>query len=306
MGWPATSVQNSGGKSFGFSYTYNDAGGLLTSTYPSGRVVTYERDGRNRVTKVKNGATTYASEMVYAAHGALAELKLGALYESVSFNGRLQPETRRVGTVAGGEYQGSDVLQLTLAYGVAGANNGNVTSQQIQIPGVLNRLQNYGYDGMNRLQMVDEWQVGGAEQWRWDYGYKEPGNAYVSAWRGLAPEAFTPVGAANFDAKNRLLIQGSSYGLSGNQNGIGGYTFTWDGEGRLLTSAINGVTTTHGTTARGGGCGRRVRRGRWITFTMPVGSWWRSMGGRGRRSRCSLCLWTIWGRRGCWRRRMGR
>ncbi len=42
--------------------------------------------------------------------------------------------------------------------------------------------------------------------------------------------SFTPVGNANFDAKNQLEIQGSHYDLDGQQDAIGGYGFTYDGE----------------------------------------------------------------------------
>ena len=230
---------------------YNDAGGLLAETYPSGRVVSYGRDERNRVTGVTSGGTTYASGVAYAAHGAVAEMKLGALWETQAFNGRLQPVTRRVGTVN----QGSDVLQLTLAYGADNANNGNVASQRIQIPG-LDVVQDYGYDGLNRMASVQEKPFGGAAHWSRSFGYAEPGNGYVSNWAGLAPEAFTPVSAANFNAQNQLLIQGSSYDVAGNQTAIGGYTFTWDGEGQLRTALLNGQTTTY----RYDGEGRRVRK----------------------------------------------
>ncbi len=49
--------------------------------------------------------------------------------------------------------------------------------------------------------------------------------------------SFTPTSSGNFNAKNQLVIQGSDYDAAGNQKVIGGYTFVWDAEGRMVQSA---------------------------------------------------------------------
>jgi YD repeat-containing protein len=200
--------------------------GLAQETYAGGRTVTYAADAAGRVSGVSGtkgaAAREYASQVTYAAHGAVKEAKLGALYEAVGWNGRLQVKSRRVGASAGAAFQVADLLQLTLDYGAAGNNNGNVGWQSVKIPGVPELRQDYGFDALSRLAWVEE-KAGGTVQWRREYGYKEPGNQYVSSWTGLAPEAFTPMAAANFNANNRLLIQGAAYDNAGNQTAIGGW-----------------------------------------------------------------------------------
>ncbi len=69
--------------------------------------------------------------------------------------------------------------------------------------------------------------------------------------------SFTPAAASDFDAANRLIIQSSTYDSAGNQTAIGAYTFTYDAENRLKTSAIGGNTTTYAYH----GEGRRVKKG---------------------------------------------
>ena len=92
--------------------------------------------------------------------------------------------------------------------------------------------------------------------WSRTYGYDRQGNQWVSAWSGMSPAAFTPVGSSNFNAKNQLMIQNSHYDDAGNQDVIGGYGMTYDEEGRLATLTLNGVTTT----MTYDGEGRRVKK----------------------------------------------
>ena len=44
-------------------------------------------------------------------------------------------------------------------------------------------------------------------------------------------------------SSNQLLIQNSGYDPAGNLSQIGAYTFVYDGENRMVSSALNGSTT---------------------------------------------------------------
>jgi RHS repeat-associated protein len=251
---------------FSFRYEYNELA-LSAAVNPSGRRVSYDYDDAGRIRSVsglKEGQTTnYAANVTYWPHGALEQMTLGnGLWESWSYNRRLQAESIRVGTSAGAE----DRLGLQLWYcpneaANCTSNNGYVRSQRITIP-EKSWLQSYGLpDPLNRLSGVSE---SGAAPWSRSFDYDRWGNGWVSAWTGFSLDSFTPTGQANYSAQNRLLIQGSGYDSAGNQTAIGGFTFSYDAENRLRTSTINSVTTTYSYD----GEGRRVKK------EGPGGTWW--------------------------------
>jgi len=79
--------------------------------------------------------------------------------------------------------------------------------------------------------------------WR-DFAYREPGNLYVPSWKGTgwAPGSFTPASAAWFDGNNRMVNTGLGiqYDAAGNLTAIGGFSFSYDAENRLVSSRLNG------------------------------------------------------------------
>ncbi|MGQ9635873.1 MAG: hypothetical protein ACUVXB_16745 [Bryobacteraceae bacterium] len=90
----------------------------------------------------------------------------------------------------------------------------------------------------------------------------ERGNLYVPSWStgaGWAPGSFTPASPAWFNAKNQLVNPqlGITYDAAGNQTAIGGFTFAYDAESRLVSSTLNSVTTNYVYD----GEGRRVKKG---------------------------------------------
>ncbi|MFZ5927632.1 MAG: RHS repeat domain-containing protein [Acidobacteriota bacterium] len=150
--------------------------------------------------------------------------------------------------------QAGDLLRLGFDYGTTN-NNGNVLSQTIARPG-FSATQTYTYDAYNRIQNVQE----GAD-FR-DFAYKEPGNLYVPSWStgaGWAPGSFTPSSPSWFDGNNRLVnaVLGIQYDAAGNLTAIGGFTFAYDAENRLVSSTLNSVATTYAYD----GEGRRVKKG---------------------------------------------
>ena len=84
LGRVMTGKQVSSGQTYHFSYTYSLAGGVLTETYPSGRVINtgYATAGRlSSLTGQKSGESykTCASSYSYAAHGGVSSMQLGDL-----------------------------------------------------------------------------------------------------------------------------------------------------------------------------------------------------------------------------------
>ncbi|HZU29009.1 MAG TPA: RHS repeat-associated core domain-containing protein [Bryobacteraceae bacterium] len=124
-----------------------------------------------------------------------------------------------------------------------GSNNGNLTKEVIVNNESLNATQTFGYDAYNRVQTAQE-----DSTWSQTYGYDQFGNRSVSSNGGANPyplSTFTPTLSSNYNPKNQLIIQGSAYDLDGNQQAIGGFGFTWDGENRLLTSTLSSATTQY-------------------------------------------------------------
>jgi RHS repeat-associated protein len=129
---------------------------------------------------------------------------------------------------------------------------GNLLAQTIR-RGSWTVPQSYAYDGRNRLSRVTE-----PGQQR-TFGYSGAGNMWVSAWQGsFAPGGFTPASAAWFDGNNRMVNTGLGiqYDAAGNLTAIGGFTFGYDAEGRLVSSTLNGVTAAYAYD----GEGRRVKK----------------------------------------------
>jgi len=204
------------------------------------------------VTGVKAGesARAYVSQASYDSGGGLDRALLGnGRWEDRDYNERKQVISIKLGSTQGA----GDLLTLGFGYGTTN-NNGNVLSQTIARPG-FSATQTYTYDAYNRIQKVQE-----GTDFR-DFAYKEPGNLYVPSWSagaGWAPGSFTPVSASWFDGNNRMVNTGLGigYDAAGNQTAIGGFTFAYDAENRLVSSTLNGVTTTYAYD----GEGRRVKK----------------------------------------------
>jgi RHS repeat-associated protein len=251
-----SSTQTTDSVAYPFSYTYDLTGKVEAMTLPSGRTVTscYDRAGRMKsVTGVKAGesARSYVSQASYDSGGGLDRALLGnGRWEDWDYNERKQVVSIKLGSTQGA----GDLLTLGFGYGTTD-NNGNVLSQTIARPG-FSATQTYTYDAYNRIQKVQE----GTESR--DFAYKEPGNLYVPSWStgtGWAPGSFTPASPSWFDGNNRLVntLLGIQYDAAGNLTAIGGFTFAYDAENRLVSSTLNSVTTNYVYD----GEGRRVKKG---------------------------------------------
>ena len=142
---------------------------------------------------------------------------------------------------------GADLYYCPNKAATCTSNNGNLQTETLSI---LSVDQNFSYDSLNRLLWASE----SDSSWSQGYGYDNYGNRWVST--GVVMSPFTPTLSTNFDANNRLQIDGTAYDLAGNLRQIGGYTSVWDAEGRFYSSSINSPTTTYGYD----GDGKRVMK----------------------------------------------
>lgn len=201
----------------------------------------------------------------YGSHGLMVSMTLGNdLVERWTYNAKhLQPYDIRLGTASVEDSAGRWKFSYC-AGALSGTdcttNNGNVMNQFIQ---PLNIYQNYSYDELNRISVMEESTSvsaspacgSGSTPCR-KFGYDNWSNMYVSATRVMSRASFTPSGPSNFNANNQLLIQGSGYDPAGNQTAIGGFTFAYDHEGRVKTSTLSSIATTYTYD----GLGRRVSK----------------------------------------------
>jgi len=144
----------------------------------------------------------------------------------------------------------------------------NVLSQTIR-QGDFSTAQSYNYDSLNRLTTVLE-QSSAVSQPSCvsdnstpcqQFGYDRWGNRWVSASAHVPATVFEPTGSSNFTETNRLNLNGSTFDNAGNLKTIGGYSWAYDAEGRLVSSEFtaNGITSSQSFVYDGEG--RRVKKG---------------------------------------------
>lgn len=118
---------------------------MTSHTYPT-RTVTQTFDLAGRLSSVGG----YATEMLYAAHGALEQQTLGnGLRESADFTSQLQPQNIALSTP-----DFSDI-KLWFSYGYGSTNNnGNIRTHSSVFGAPF--TQRYEYDALNRLEVAVE------------------------------------------------------------------------------------------------------------------------------------------------------
>ncbi|MEW6126587.1 MAG: RHS repeat-associated core domain-containing protein [Acidobacteriota bacterium] len=218
LGRVKQSKQTTAGNEYPMLYQYNKAGAMTSETYPSGRVITTSYDAAGRLSnlsgaKTGESAKTYASQLNYTSHGAVASMKIGnhptnPRYEHTSFNSRLQPTQIGLGTTA----SDASLLRLDYTYGTT-TNNGNVLSQRIVLSG-LDVTQTYSYDQVNRLLTAEEKTTSGqVQQWKQAFTYDQFGNR-------------------NFDVANTTLLEANP-SISSSTNRINAANYLYDNAGNV-------------------------------------------------------------------------
>jgi len=227
--------QTTDGVNYTTGYSYNLSGALIEETYPSGRVVknTLDATGDLSLVQSKKNAgsafSNYADSFMYSAAGAVTAMRLGNnLWESTQFNSRLQPTQIALGSTQ----NATDKLKLNYSYGST-ANNGNVLSQTITVPGLTHSfVQTYTYDSLNRLDDANE-TYNGTQTWRQDFTYDRYGN------RNFNETNTTTIpkncGGAVCTADRYIYNPGINSANNNRMNSGQGYTY--DPAGNTLTDA---------------------------------------------------------------------
>lgn len=238
-----------GGITFTTRYSYNQGGPLLDMTYPSGRVVTYERDGAGRVIRVKDttGGTTriLGQGIAYLPFGPLRGLTYGnGVVETRAFDQLYRLTALGAGNVMNLSYRHDPVGNiLTISNLLDPTRNQSFTYDNLErlvsAQGVYG-TESYTYDKVgNRLQKIQN----GQEE---NYAYIQ-GTNKIQAVSGLNPVSFsydqngntTQMGEQGFvyNQDNRLIqasLRGSAVG-----------TYTYNGKGERTRKTADGKTTIY-------------------------------------------------------------
>ena len=275
------------------SRTYNQAGDVISQTYPSGRTVnyTYDAAGRTRMftgTLGDGASRTYANNLDYASFGGLIREQYGAsttLYHKLLYNVRGQLFDKRLSSV--NDLWDWNRGRLILYYsgnhvwGQSGTdNNGNIRFAETWIPPENATLDQattlsediYEYDTLNRLKSVTEQRMSASGGWVWQTQFKQTydidrygnrtinGNAAQTWGLGINNKQFA-VNAGN----NRLGVPGGQAGVMSYDNAGNLTTDTYTGYGGANFDAQNKITSIQD--ALGGwsyytydGDGRRTRK----------------------------------------------
>ena len=233
------------------SYTYDLADRIASITYPSGRIVTYVRDTKGRVTSVTTKANasatvvTLASSITYEPFGSMLSATLGnglTMAQNWGNDGRLG--SKRLYRTAGGTNLSS------LSYGYD--NDDNITSIADGVDPT--RSITYGYDTVNRL--TQSVAASGSVR-RQDFVFDLNGNR-VRVEQRVNPGDPTPVSTATYglnSGTNQLAsvtdpagTRAISYDGRGNTSGetrLGAVAITtgYDGYGRLTSYQTSGAAT---------------------------------------------------------------
>ncbi|MBB2486349.1 RHS repeat-associated core domain-containing protein [Mitsuaria sp. WAJ17] len=218
-----TEVLSFGGKTFGFSRSYNLAGDLAGLVYPAsngtpGPALNFSPNALGEPSVVSG----YASQVSFHPNGAVAGYTLAnGVVHTVSQNLRGLPS----------QNSDSGVLNDVYAYDA----NGNVVGITDQQESVFNRSMSY--DGLDRLTGTSAPGVWGTASYTYD-AVDNLRTAVVGSRNATLNYA---------DGRNRLssiTVNGStsnySYDPYGNITGKGGQTFSFDQGNRLSASSLGG------------------------------------------------------------------
>ena len=213
LGRVTGSNQVTAGLTYNFGYSYNRAGSLTGEGFPQGTQYVTQYDGANRITATGGPYPTFTvNHILYAPHGAVQSYTLAnGVHRTFAYNARLQPEEiTDVDTVHGYGCGGQTTqflsppvtkwnLDLQLFWGTGGTqkfgNNGNLYSQMIQtctganLATASNFVQNYTYDGVNRMAKVNDSGGGGANSSARTFSYDQFGNMWSknTTWEHRPP-----------------------------------------------------------------------------------------------------------------------
>jgi RHS repeat-associated protein len=220
-----TETRATGGITFTTKYSYSQGGPLQSITYPSGRVVSYERDSAGRVIRVKDtvGGTTrtLGENISYLPFGPLKELTYGnGVGETRGFDEMF----RLTGLSAG------SVMNLSYTHDPVG----NI----LTITNLLDptRSQSFTYDSLERL--VGAQGVYGTE----GYTYDRVGKRLQKA-RNEEVEDYSYISGTNkIQAITGASPLSFSYDQNGNTTQMGEQGFAYNQDNRLVQASLRDAT----------------------------------------------------------------
>lgn len=293
LGRVTSSSQVMGGNTYNFpGYQYNQAGALLSETYPSGRIITTGYDGANRPAWLQgsySGTQSYYIGNQTQAANALTRINYWPSGEpwyftrgnnvahAASLNGRLQvvesyesignqdtAATMLFMSCPGWGFSNNsnygtynDCPQGTAATQTA-TDNGNLVAYDEYLggPGFTAKThfsQSFLYDNENRLTSASD--SGG---WSQSFAYDQWGNMAVTTPASSAVPMLnvnTAVSTAQYNANNQRTDQ--TYDANGNLQSLQpSISLTYDAENRQLTAGAYSYTydgSGHRVTKTGGG-----------------------------------------------------
>ncbi|MCO6510071.1 MAG: RHS repeat-associated core domain-containing protein [Aridibacter famidurans] len=183
-GRPSAYEQVTAGKLFKSGVEYDLSGDIKRSTYPSGKVLEFDRgaDGRLRRVGGTSGAAeaVYANSFVYGPRGKTRSMRLGnGRFESADFHASGRLESISLGASA----DDSGIWSVDYVYGEANADgsldnslvNGSVAELTTHGAGEDPFVQRFRYDPVGRLFAAHEGN-GSDVNWSQEFGYDRFGN----------------------------------------------------------------------------------------------------------------------------------
>jgi RHS repeat-associated protein len=258
IGRSVLKIQRTGNVNYQISTAYNAAGRVISLTYPSGRVVSYnydaagrpgDRDAQNLAMTGTLGdgvLRTYSSGVTYTNRNALAQERLGTenpVYNKLFYNSRGQLAEIRASTSPNNTSwnRGAIINHYSdQCWGMCGGgnsttsmkdNNGNLRRQDVYIPSdeqfssVTTWADGFLYDNLNRLTQVHEYTDNISLDWQQEYLYDRWGNRRINQAATYGPNIPEP--GFTVDSNNRLAAPA-------------GYTLSYDPSGNLINDSYTG------------------------------------------------------------------
>ncbi len=168
--------------------------------------MTTSYDGTDRVSGVTgnyNGAQrNYVANVSYWPHGAPKTYSYGnGVWPGFTYNNRLQPTSVYA-------LLNNSTNQFLYYYWLnwgATNNNGNLlqfyeeVGDAVPYSSLTTYVQNYAYDGLNRLSSASD--SGG---WSRNFAYDRYGNGWVTGWTGQGLSPMAPTSGALYNGNNRI------------------------------------------------------------------------------------------------------
>ncbi|MFZ0452043.1 MAG: hypothetical protein WAL98_22650, partial [Desulfatiglandaceae bacterium] len=213
-----------GGHIYSSSYTYDPSGLLTAVTYPSGRVVSYERDSAGNLTKVtitKDGETrTLAENMAHLPFGPLAGMTYGNGMTLTQTFDQLYRLTH---------LQAGSIENLTYSRDPFG----NILSTTDQMD--AGRNQNFSYDDL--YQLTSATNILGS----FGYTYDRVGNRLTRTLDGQTDVYSYAPGTNRLTGITGDNPETFSHDANGNTTAVGDRTLIYNQNNRLIRVTENGT-----------------------------------------------------------------